>query len=154
MTPFHPIESQRVPTLTEVIELSPPANSGGDAVDALPADERREADPPAPNHAMPPVPAPWGGPQPSVDPNLVLPEPVAPAPSDAATEAALNQRVLSNIQRQVDAMLDYRLREALMPVLARVTDTLVRELRAELSATMQDVVARAVAQEVARQRLR
>ena len=64
------------------------------------------------------------------------------------------QRVHADLQRQIDGMLEYRLREAMAPVLARTTELLVRELRQELSKTMKDVVARAVAQEVARQRSR
>lgn len=69
-------------------------------------------------------------------------------------EAQLAQRVLSEVQRQIDSMLEYRLREAMTPILARVSDALVRELRQELSRTMSDVVTRSVAQEVARQRAR
>jgi hypothetical protein len=69
-------------------------------------------------------------------------------------EALITQRVLADLQRQIDGMLEYRLRETLAPILARTTEALVRELRQELSKTMKDVVARSVAQEVARQRSR
>ncbi len=72
----------------------------------------------------------------------------------AIDEAQIVQRVHADLQRQIDGMLEYRLREAMAPVLARTTELLVRELRQELSKTMKDVVARAVAQEVARQRSR
>jgi hypothetical protein len=65
-------------------------------------------------------------------------------------EAQIAQRVLADVQRQIDGMLEYRLREALAPILARSSEALVRELRQELSKTMRDVVARSVAQEVAR----
>lgn len=79
-------------------------------------------------------------------------------PGDVAArgidEAQIVQRVHADLQRQIDGMLEYRLREAMAPVLARTTELLVRELRQELSKTMKDVVARAVAQEVARQRSR
>ena len=75
-------------------------------------------------------------------------------PGGVVDEALIAQRVLVDLQRQVDGMLEYRLREAMAPILARATDALMRDLRQELSKTMNDVVARAVAQEVARQRSR
>jgi len=87
-------------------------------------------------------------------------EPVAAAPSPvhpvlpAITEAQLTQHILTDVQRQIDLMLEYRLREALAPVLARATDNLVRESRSELASTLRDVVARAVAQEMSRHRSR
>ena len=37
------------------------------------------------------------------------------------------QRVLNEVQRQIDGMLEYRLREALTPILARTSEALVRE---------------------------
>lgn len=81
----------------------------------------------------------------------------APRPAPAGLsfdEAQMTQRVLVEVQRQIDGMLEYRLREALAPILARTSEALVRELRQELSKTMRDVVSRAVAQEVVRQRSR
>jgi hypothetical protein len=69
-------------------------------------------------------------------------------------EAQLAQRVLADVQKQIDSMLEFRLRESLAPILASAAEALVRELRQELSRTMTDVVARSVAQEVARQRPR
>ena len=49
-------------------------------------------------------------------------------------------------------MLELRLRDALTPALARLTDALVRDMRAELASALRDVVARAVAQELLRHR--
>lgn len=69
-------------------------------------------------------------------------------------EEQLVQRVLLEIQRHVDLMIEFRLREALAPVLARAAQSIVDEARVELSTTLRDVVGRAVAQEVARQRQR
>lgn len=63
-------------------------------------------------------------------------------------EVQLTQRVLADVQRQVELMLEVRLREALAPVLARATDTLVRDARKELTAAMRDIVARAIAKEL------
>ena len=79
---------------------------------------------------------------------------IANAAGAGVDEALITQRVLADLQRQIDGMLEYRLRETLAPILARTTEALVRELRQELSKTMKDVVARSVAQEVARQRSR
>lgn len=76
------------------------------------------------------------------------------AQSPPASEDDLNQRILAEVQRQVDVMLETRMREALAPALARLTDALVREARAELASTLRDVVARAVAQELSRHRSR
>jgi hypothetical protein len=45
-------------------------------------------------------------------------------------------------------VLEVRLREALTPILARATDTLVRDARKELTAAMRDIVARAIAKEL------
>jgi hypothetical protein len=71
-----------------------------------------------------------------------------------ASEEQLVQRVLADVQRQVDTVLEVRLREAITPALTRLTDALLRETRAELTATLRDVVARAVAQELSRHRNR
>jgi hypothetical protein len=76
---------------------------------------------------------------------------VAPA---SLNEEQLTQRVLIDLQRQMDLMLDYRLREVLTPLLARAADGIVREARGELASTLRDVVERAVALELARHRTR
>jgi hypothetical protein len=70
------------------------------------------------------------------------------------SEDQLVQRVLADLQRQIDLMLDYRLREVLTPLLTRTADSLIREARSELASTLRDVVTRAVAQELARHRTR
>ena len=62
------------------------------------------------------------------------------------------QRVLADVQRQVDLMLEYRLRELLSPILTRAADSVIRDARNELASTLRDVVARAVAQELSRHR--
>ena len=74
----------------------------------------------------------------------------APEPS----EGELVARVLADMQRQLDLMLESRVREALSPALTRLTDALLREVRAELASTLRDVVQRAVAQELSRHRTR
>ena len=62
------------------------------------------------------------------------------------------QRVLADVQRQVDLMIEYRLREILTPILTRAADSVIRDARNELASTLRDVVARAVAQELSRHR--
>ncbi len=77
------------------------------------------------------------------------PAPAAVEPA-AISEAELTQRVLADVQKQIDMVLEVRLREALAPALARATDTLVRDARKELTSTLRDIVARSVAHELAR----
>ena len=78
----------------------------------------------------------------------------APEPMPGFSEAQLAHRVLADVQKQVDSMLEFRLREAMGPVLARHTEAIARDLRDELSRTLRDVVARSVAQELAKLRQR
>jgi len=68
----------------------------------------------------------------------------------AESEEQITHRVLADLQRQIDLMLEYRLRETLTPALARMADQLIRDTRVELAATLREVIARAVAQEMAR----
>ena len=129
-----PMPPQRVPTLTEVVE---PVYR-----------------PPPVEHMAEPMS------EPSFDP----PFDAAPEhePHDGATPSAVEvhgiddnqliERVLSDLQRQVELMLEYRLREVLTPALTRATEALMRDARVELASTLRDVVARAVAQELSRHR--
>lgn len=119
----------QVPTLTEVVEF--------EATEPVPlgtvVSERQLAEGEAP---------PLG----TVD--LALPE-----ANDLDTKT-LVERVLADVQRQFDPSIDYRLREALTPVLVRLADAMVREARAQLSTTLREIVTKAVSQEIARQRRR
>jgi hypothetical protein len=129
---YAPRNLQGLPTLTEVIEVGPPETPVATAT--------------------PPVEAP-GIPRPAVGA-----EPGdAGAPAPALAEPAIDEErlvgnVLLELQRHADLMLEYHLREAIDPALARLADGLVRDLREELAATLRDVVARAVSQELARRR--
>ena len=78
--------------------------------------------------------------------------PVAPVTTVAAaiSEAELTQRVLADVQKQIDMVLEVRLREALAPALVRASDALVRDARKELTSALRDVVARSVAHELGR----
>jgi hypothetical protein len=81
---------------------------------------------------------------------LAAPAP-APEPSPL-NEDQIVQRVLLDLQRQIDLMLEYRVREALIPALTRATDALVLEARNELASTLRSIVSKSVAQELARHR--
>lgn len=92
-------------------------------------------------------------PMPAPEPVAAAPAPVATPPAtappvEAIDAARLEQRVLADIQKQVDLMLEVRLREALAPALVRATDALVRDARKELTSTLRDIVAKAVAREL------
>lgn len=130
MTTGRPLPPTRVPTLTEVVKLP----------EAAPA--AAEVTAPAAAPASAPVPEP-----PPVPPFL---ERRANWP--AIQEEQIVQRVFADLQRQIDLMLETRMRETLTPVLNRAGDALVRDLRHELASTLRDVIAQAVAQEVARHR--
>jgi len=85
------------------------------------------------------------------------PQPPARAQAGAAfvappliDEAMLTQRVLADLDKQLDLMFEHRLRETLSPVLARMTDTLVREMRNQVAASLREMVTRAVALELDR----
>ncbi len=72
--------------------------------------------------------------------------------AEGSEEARLVNQVLAEVQQRVDNMFEYRLRDALAPLLARYADDLVVQARDELARTLRDVVARAVAQELRRAR--
>ena len=55
--------------------------------------------------------------------------------------------MLGRVTRQLDLLLEARLREAMAPALARAADGLVRELREQLAADLRGMVAEALAQE-------
>lgn len=82
-------------------------------------------------------------------------EPLAEAPSlDLAAEQQLVERVLADVQRQIDPVLEQRLRETLAPMLARWSEALVEDGRERLASVLRDIVAQAVAREFDRRRRR
>ncbi|MEO8123820.1 MAG: hypothetical protein ABI633_07205 [Burkholderiales bacterium] len=83
--------------------------------------------------------------------NPLRSETSAPGATSLDTQQLI-ERVLGELQRDADLMLELRLREALAPVLARLADDLVRELREKLQITLRDVVAQSASQELARRR--
>jgi hypothetical protein len=145
-----------IPTLTEVVSWpEPPAAEAEEEVAPLPAPVAAPiAAAAAEPTQVPAAPAPT---------SVAAPAPsLAPASAAAATAAAtakvpaaathadvqLTQRVLADLQRQVELMLEVRLREALAPILARASDALVRDARKELTAAMRDIVSRSIAREL------
>ena len=131
MTPSLPRGAAHLPTLTEVVHVDVPLPAEAAAADVQP---------PEPSASLPSQ---------AADGSQTLRLPGGAAPLD---EAAIVQSVLVDMQRQVDLMFEYRLREAVAPALARASDALIRDLRGELAEALREIVARAVAQELARHR--
>jgi len=155
-----------VPTLTEVIELTP---EGSPLIPSAPLVV--ESPLVAPDVEFVPATLPELEPEPAVPAPMASPPlptamvPLASIPhvhpgaqfepaEPEVSEAQLSHRVLTDVQRQIDSMLEFRLRESMQPLLAQFTETLMQDLRDELSRTMRDVVTRAVAQEMSKLRNR
>ena len=120
VTEARPFSADRLPTLTEVLELGrDPAVAPGPSV---------------PTPAV--VPEAPGAPK--------APEALAAAP--VLDEAWVVRRVLAELEPRVEGLLEDRLREALAPALARIADGLIREVRAELAIALRDLALEAVAQ--------
>jgi hypothetical protein len=76
-----------------------------------------------------------------------------PASGLSASEVdQISTRVMADLQRQIDRMFEFRVREAAAPLVTRLLEQLTVELRDELTLTLTDVVRKAVSQEIARQR--
>lgn len=130
-----------IPTLTEVVAW-PDSATAAEEVAAT-----ASAPVPTPEPAASPTPAPAVVAVPPPQPAPAAPtKPAAPT----AADVQLTQRVLADLQRQVELMLEVRLREALAPILARASDALVRDARKELTAAMRDIVSRSIARELGR----
>lgn len=130
----------RVPTLTEVVELVPVEDDESMPIDAA-VDIRLNA--PAP-----------GAPAPLQAVNPPMAERPPPALAELPGQDELVRQVMADIQRQIDAMLEVRMKETLAPAITRFTDALARDTRAELGGVLKDVVTRAVAQALTQQRLK
>ena len=87
--------------------------------------------------------------------HAAVPEAAPPkiaAASEGLDEDEIVRRILRSLHEQLDGVLEYRIREALTPILSRAADALVRDARHELSRSLGDLVTRAVAEELRRQR--
>lgn len=149
----------RVPTLTEVVDwppvplvvVDPPTPSTADAhadgVLEVCIEEAAELPAPEPTLESPSETAPV-----LVD-VLANEVPARELPSTPPIdEAALAQRILTDLQSQVDAMLEQQLRVAMQPLLNRLADTLAQQAREELGSALRDMVALAVSREMIRLR--
>ncbi len=149
-----PLTALRVPTLTEVVSRAEPAeldvslddSTAGQAVGgagnlAANAGAAGEA---AAEATLVENPS-YGAP-------LVAPATRGIPAEFQRSEAEITQHVLADVQRQVELMLEYRMREALAPILARATDMLIRDTRKQLANALHEMVAQAVAQEMSRHR--
>ena len=131
----------RLPTLTEVVELGP---------DLAPSSDFEPPPPPAAPCAseaseLPAALAPADGDTAAVGAQ----QPAAPwAEPTALDESAMAARVLAMLQPRIDALFEARLREAVAPALARAADALIRDAREELATAMREVVEEAVARAV------
>ena len=137
MNAGRPSSLESIPTLTEVVSWPEPA---GDAAPDSAA-------------AVAPSAAASGGPDRAEQPDGPAAADQASAPAAAPVpldEKQFSQRLLAEVQRQVELMLEVRLRES--PVLSRAADAMVREARKELTSAMREVVSRAIAEESARRR--
>lgn len=146
---------QRVPTLTEVI--SPPTTV--DLLLDVPGDATPSAfvgfadpvlDPldPAPGAAELTVPFSRTT-IPSVSSLLAAVEPTVEAEQ---AQQRLVADIMLDLERQVDASFEARLRDALVPLLARAAEAMLLETREQFSTLLREMVAKAVAQELARHR--
>ena len=107
--------ADRMPTLTEVLELEPRPG----------AEETAEA---AQDEAVP----------------LRPDTPAALAAEPVFDTQALVSEVLVELQPRIDMLFESRLRDALAPALARVAEGLIREARSELGSALHELVADAV----------
>ena len=125
MSQFGPLSPQTVPTLTEVVDWPGPSQTAS-----------------------------GNGPQPTggFDESIVMSSTTGAPVASVLSEEQLSQRVLADVQHQIELMMEVRLREVLTPLLQRTADSLVRDARGELASTLREIVARAVAQELARHR--
>ena len=130
----NPQPPQRVPVLTEVVVMPKAKPEVDEEYPPFVPDPAYAETAPAPLGEWPPGPGTGA----------------AFMPPAAVDEAMLTQRVLANLDNQLDLMFEHRLRETLAPVLARTTDTLVREMRNQLAVSLREMVARAVSLELDR----
>lgn len=107
--------AQRLPTLTEVVEIGQPATAEPGMAGSAAAS------------------------------GAAAPAPVQRPPAPLPDMLELGLSVLAELQPRIEMLLETRLREALAPALARAADGLIRDTREQLSETLQALVQEAVA---------
>ena len=149
-------QSHRLPVLTEVVPSArsapPPVAEVIEPPPPPPPPPRAPIAPPAFAATAPSALSPLPPSPPPPAPRAAAPAPVAAPAAPQLSEEAVVQRVLADVQRQLDLVFEYKLRELLTPALARIADSLIRDTRNELATTLREVVTRAVAQELHRHR--
>lgn len=138
-----PQGADRLPTLTEVVEMGLDGVSAESSLPTPPA-----ADAPTPVGDTQPAEAPadeavaTGS---TVEPVMpVMPVMPLPVVAPSVDVQALVTQVLAELSPRVDMLFQSRLREAMAPALARAADLLIRDARDELSASMRELVQDAV----------
>jgi outer membrane lipopolysaccharide assembly protein LptE/RlpB len=118
-----PFREEDIPVLTEVIE------------DAAP----QAAPQPLSAVISPPVPADRGS-----------AVPLSNSADREALERKLQERILRQLQGQIDAVLEHQVRDVLADVLQTAVSQLADDIRTQLQASMENIVTQAVKQEVAK----
>jgi len=113
------LSADRMPTLTEVLELDDHSAAGPQADVSHNSEEFSPA-------AAPPAPA------------------TSPTTGPAFDTQGLVDEVLTELQPRIDMLFESRLREALAPALSRAAEVLIREARAELGSALHELVDDAV----------
>jgi hypothetical protein len=120
-----PVAADRLPTLTEVVELQSEDDEGPPTL-AFDPDERELL-------------------------YLARSTPAPPPPETTLAPATeLTAEVLFELNQRIDSLFEARLREALAPALARAAEGLIREARQELSAVLEAMVRDAVTRAIER----
>jgi hypothetical protein len=147
---------EEVPTLTEVVGFSESSGVASTQPSAAVAAELPNAPVVTPLHALPSSILGSMGAAASAQSEALHPmtADALGAAWLAVDEDQLTQRVLLDVQRQVDRMFEFRVRESIGPAVARLIDAFLSDTRDELNRTLRDVVRRAVAQELAKHRSR
>ena len=121
-----------VPTLTEVVEWAP-------AVPPPPLDVVPTLDDEVPVLCD----AAW-----LVERTTAASTPTQPQPLTPVDEAQLTQRILEQIEQQLDTLLSERLSPLMLGVLDRAVEELAAHARNELASTLPGIVSQAVSQEL------
>ncbi len=121
-----------VPTLTEVVEWAP-------AVTPPPLD----AVPTLHDEVLVLCDAAW-----LVERTTPTPTPTQPQAFIPVDEAQLTQRILEQIEQQLDTLFSERLPPLMLAVLDRAVEELAAHARNELASTLPDIVSQAVSQEL------
>jgi hypothetical protein len=138
---FRPVHPDRLPTLTEVLELG--RGDGG-----LPEERPLQVGTPVADWSPAPPPPPLVPAEPPV-PATPTWRDTAPLQAEMPDVDALVALVLAELQPRLELMFEARVREAVAPTLARAADLLIREVRPELASVLRDLVTESVARAVA-----